>query len=251
MKCFYCRRPLDFMSLHVDHVLPISLKDIPGKLESTLTEYQINESFPGFSIEGLSNLVPSHGASCNLRKRAVVFPKAAALFYLQTTHGKLPRVLAELARLKAFADRGNALGLLATLVEGGKVSAAEVTEMLAGCEFRRSLDEPLLVTLGLNFAEAMEMRGLEATVDTQYAIACDMLESELVDAIRRLTDYSFHYTEASARSGETLSVRLVFPEVARAQAEDVPIHLITAALPWWVLLEETSYYEVYGQRYRK
>ncbi|MFQ5792712.1 MAG: HNH endonuclease [Acidobacteriota bacterium] len=251
MKCFYCDQPLDFSSMHVDHVLPESLTNDPKKLEAVLREYEIIENYPGFSLDALSNKVLSHGASCNLRKSNTIFPKQATLFYLSITHKRLPKVLAELERLNTIAERGNALGGLGRLLEKGQISDAEVGEILTQWEFRSTLDEPLVVTFGLNFAETMQMRGLQISGPSAYANACDKFEAELVGAIRSVTDHSFHYAEASARNGETLSVRLVFPALDLTDVDTLLLGSISAVMPWWELLEVTNFYRVYGCRYRE
>jgi hypothetical protein len=249
MKCFYCGQPLDFLSLHIDHVLPKSLANDPAKLEATLTEYEIIENYPGFSLGALSNMVPCHGASCNLRKSNIVLPKKATLFYLSLTHEKLPKVLTELERLSTIAERGVILGRVGTLLERRQVADTEVADLVAEWEFRSTLDEPLVVTFGLDFAQTMQIRGLQSTKEPAYAVACDQFEAELVQAIRSATHYAFHYAEASARNGETLSVRFVFPALALTDAHSLPLSNIAGGMPWWELLEVTNFYQAYGCRY--
>jgi len=249
MKCFYCGQPVEFMNLNVDHVLPHSLMDDRGRFDIVLREYEIVENFPDFSIDDLSNLVPSHGASCNLRKSDTLFPKRATLFYLTIVHNRLPRVVNELERLRITAERGEVLGGLGTLLESGDVSEREVIHILRNWAFRRTFNDPLIVTFGLNFAETLEMRGMRVTEPSGYAIICDQLESELVDLLRSTTTYPFHYAEASARNGETLSVRLVFPELGGDEIASLPLERIEKLVPWWEVLELSSFYRVYGTTY--
>ena len=250
MKCFYCGQPLDFLNMHVDHILPKSLADDPSNLEARLRQNGVIDNYPNFSLDSLSNMVPSHGASCNLRKSNIVFPKAATLFYLSISHERLPRVLVELERLNTIAERGEVLAKLGLMLEKGDISDTEISEIVAEWEFRSIIDEPLVVTYGLNFPETMEMRGLKIAEQSAYAVACDRFESELVDEIRSVTDHSFHYAEASARNGETLSVRLVFPTIDLADIDVIPLRDISSIMPWWELLEVTSFYQVYGMKYR-
>jgi len=209
MKCFYCGEPVDFMNLNIDHVLPQSLVDDSTQLDAVLRDYGIVENFPGFSIGGLSNLVPSHGASCNLRKSDTLFPKRATLFYLTLARNRVSRVVNELERLRATAQTGEVLGGLGTLLESGEVSEREVIDILRNWEFRRTSNEPVIITFGLNFADTLEMRGMTITEPSGYATISDQLESELVDLLRAKTANSFHYAEASGRNGETLSVTVV------------------------------------------
>jgi hypothetical protein len=251
MKCFYCGQPVDFMNMNVDHILPNFLSDDSKLLKNILRDYEIAENFPDFSIDGLSNLVPSHGASCNLRKSDIIFPKRATLFYLTLVHEKLPRVVNELERLRTTAERGEVLGKLGTMLESGNVSEREVVRILRVWEFRRTLNEPLIVTFGLNFGETLEMRGLIVTEPSGYAIICDQMESELVDLLRSTTTHSFHYPEASARNGETLSVRLVFPEFGIDGITSLRVERIEQLMPWWEILEVSNFYRIYGSKYEE
>jgi len=251
MKCFYCGQPVDLLSLHVDHVLPKSLANDPTRLEATLRDYEVIENYPDFSLDALSNMVPSHGASCNLRKGDAVYPKQTTLFYLSITHKSLPQILAELHRLRTTATRGDVLGKLEMLIEKGAISDSEVADVVAEWRFRSTLDEPAVVTFGLNFPNTLKMRGLETTGSSGYATTCDRLEAELVEAIRSVTDQPFHYPEVSARDGETLSVRLVFPTASLREVDTLHLDSIPAAMPWWTLLELTNFHQVYGHKYHE
>jgi len=250
MKCFYCGKPVDFMNLNIDHVLPQSLVNDNTKLDAVLRDYKIVENFPDFSIDGLSNLVPS-GASCNLLKSDTIFPKDATLFYLTRTHNKLPKVVNELERLRTKAERGEVLGGLSTLLESGKLSEREIINILRNWEFRRTSNEPVIITFGLNFADTLEMRGITTTEPSGYATICDQLESELVNLLRVETTNSFHYTEASGRNGETLSVRLVFPELEIGEVDSLPLSHIEQLMPWWEVLEVSNFYHIYGSTYEE
>lgn len=251
MKCFYCGEPVDFINLTIDHVLPQSLVDNNIPLDRVLLDYEIAENFPGFSIDSLSNLVPSHGASCNFRKSDALFPKRATLFYLTLVRDRLPKVVKELKRLRTTAERGEVLGGLGTLLESGDISEREVIDILRNWEYRRTSNQPLIITFGLNFADTLEMRGMTITEPSGYATVCDKLELELVDLLRSKTAHSFHYAEASARNGETLSVRLVFPELEIGEVDSLPLGYIKQLMPWWEVLEVSNFYSVYGSTYEE
>ena len=251
MRCFYCGKPIDFRNLNIDHVLPQSLANDISQLDAVLRDYEIEENFPGFSIDGLSNLVPSHGASCNLRKSDTLFPKPATLFHLTLSHNRRSRVVNELGHLRVTAERGQVLGGLGTLLESGEVSEREVIDIRRSWEFRRTSNEPLTITFGLNFADTLEMRGMTITEPSGYATICDKLESELVDLLRAKTAYSFHYAEDSGRNGETLSVRLVFPELESDEVGSLPLKHIVKLMPWWEVLEISNFYRVYGSTYEE
>lgn len=251
MKCFYCGEPVDFMNLNIDHILPQSLIDDSTQLDAVLRDYEIEENFPGFSIDGLSNLVPCHGALCNLRKSDTLFPKPATLFYITRAHKILSKVVIELDRLRVTAERGQVIGGLGALLESGEISIREVINILRNWEFRRLSNEPVIITFGLNFADTLEMRGMTITEPSGYATICDQLEWELVDLLRIETPNSFHYAEASGRNGETLSVRLVFPELEIGKVDSLPLSHIEQLMPWWEVLEVSNFYRVYGSTYEE
>jgi len=207
------------------------------------------ENFPDFSINDLSNLVPCHGAGCNFQKSDALFPKPATLFYLTRVRRRLPKVVSELQRLKTTPERGEVLGGLATLLERGDLSEREVLDILRDWEYRRTSNEPLIITFGLSFASTLEMRGMTIAEPSGYAIVCNQLESELADLLRSTTTHSFHYAEPSARNGETLSVRLVFPELEVDDIDCLPLGRIEQLMPWWDLLEISNYYRIYGVTY--
>lgn len=250
MKCFYCKRPVDFLNVETDHVLPQSLEANPEVLSKIEQEYEIRENFPRFSINGLTNLVPSDGAYCNVRKGNMLLPKAATLFYLSLVQRNLPKVEKELARLARSVRKGKVFSEMSVALESGAIAISEILEFLQDFESKRIKDEPLVITFGLAVAETQEMRGVRSEAAIPYPIFCDHLETELEDFLRDATSYSFHYAEASSRTGETLSVRLVFPELDLDGLDKLPLSEIEEFMPWWEILEITNFYQVYSQTYQ-
>jgi len=90
---------------------------------------------------------------------------------------------------------------------------------------------------------------MTVTETSRYATICNQLESELVNFLRAITNNSFHYTEASGRDGETLSVRLVFPELEINDVDSLQLDLIEKSMPWWEVLEVSNFYDIYGESY--
>lgn len=251
MKCFYCGQPLEFMDMHVEHIVPQHLRDNDEQRDSVLRDYEIMESFPDFSIDSLSNLAPSHGASCNLRKSDGLLPKAAILFYLTRVENNLSKVMEELERLRGAAEKGQVLGELSALVESRDISYSEVIDLIEHIRFRQIQAQPLLITLGLNYIETLEMLGIRATSQPEYAIICNQLEAELVELLRSTTDFSFHAPEPSTRDGEILSVRFVFPELRVDEITSLPVDELEQLMPWWQVLEVSNFCQVYGVMYEK
>ncbi len=250
MKCFYCWRPIDIRDVEIDHVLPQSLEANPAQLSEVEQEYEIRETFPDFSINGLTNLVPSCGANCNGRKGDRLLPKPVTLFYLSLVHRHLPKVQKELTRLARRARKSKVFGDMGVALESGTITVSEVLEFLENFEFECIRDKPLIITFGLVVAETLEMRGIPSEAVIPYPPFCDQLEIELDDILRDSTSYSFHSSEASSRTGETLSVRLVFPELDLEDLHKLPLARVEEFMPWWEILEVTDFYQVYGQPYQ-
>ena len=154
-------------------------------------------------------------------------------------------------RLRITAERGQVIGGLGTLLESGEISITEVDDILGNWEFQRTITEPLIITFGLNYFDTLEMRGMDSTEPLGYAIICTQLELELVDFLRAETPKSFHYAEASGRTGETLSVRLVFPELEISEVDSLPLSRIEQLMPWWEVVEVSNFSLIYGITYEE
>ena len=251
MECFYCERPLDFKHVTIDHVVPEYLESHPLEYQRIQSEYILEESFPRFSINDFCNWVPSDGPGCNFRKGETLLPKKVTLFYLSQVEKKLPKVAEELKRLTHNRRQGRIIGELSVALENNTISIQHVLEVLNQMEYERTKGKPLIITLGLNTDEVLASRTLPEKAIESYANLCDWLENELAEKLRVLTSYSFHYTEESARSGETLSVRLVFPELSFEERNKLNLYAIEQALPWWEVLEVTNFFQVYETTYQE
>lgn len=251
MKCFYCGEPVDFLNATVDHVVPISLSEDPEKLAKILNDYEILSSFAGFAIGELTNLVLAHGNLCNIRKSKQLLPKSTIHFYLSLIDSKLPKVLKELARIEGRSKSGKILGQVGSAVEAGEITVDEVINTLKTVKYKKIERSPIVVTFGLNWLETVGIRQFEFSEDSAYAILCNKLENELEDYLRAKTTHSFHYSEASSRTGETLSVRLVFPEINLSEVDTLPLREVEDDMPWWELLEITNFISVYEMSYEE
>lgn len=251
MKCFYCGKPVEFMDATVDHVLPKSLANDEKALNAVLSDYQINVAFPSFGIDDLTNLVPAHGNLCNGRKSNELLPKQTIHFYLGLVKKQLPNVLKELEKIQTTSRRGIALGQIATALEAGELTPNDIAEILQDIKYRQIVRSPLVATFGLNWMDTAEIRQFNLRENGAYAILCDKLENELVHFLRDNTAYSFHYPAPSQRTRETLSVRLVFPEIDIENTERLPLNAVEHEMPWWKLLEINSYQNIYGLTYNE
>jgi hypothetical protein len=251
MKCFYCGMPLDFHNLTVDHVIPEYLENNPDELARILMEYEIKKDFPDFSINDYSNWVPSDGPHCNFRKGKSIFPKAFTLFSLNRIQKNLPKVAIEIARLAKNRNETRILSQLGLALEAGETSEKEVLDFLNHLKIEQIKEEPLVITFGLKIKETLEIREFPDYLSVlTHASLCDRLESELVEFLRGSTRFSFHDTEASARTGETLSVRFVFPELSLDEIQVLNPTSAEYYMPWWHLLEVSNFYQVYNVKYK-
>lgn len=248
-KCFFCKEPISFNDLNIDHIIPQKLKEDNDKLSDVLSEYEILKSYPDFTIDSLLNLVPCHG-KCNHRKKDLLLPKETVLYYLLLTHKKISIILNEIDRLRIDKKKGEVLAELDIALEQNKISVDEILEIINSWKFRMIVDSPLVVCFGLNINETLNIRGMTTSDTAHYINICDNFESELFEFLRLKTNFSFHTSESSARNGETLSVRLVFPELKIDDVNDLPLKQINLHMPWWEILEINNYFIIYNSEYK-
>ena len=98
-----------------------------------------------------------------------------------------------------------------------------------------------VATFGVNTDDLLENRVLPAHVPRYYPLLCDWLESDLDHRLAASPLTSFYYPEPSARSGETLSVRIAF-ELPRVANE-----FSFGDLGWWELLEFLPFSYIYQE----
>ncbi|MCP3683479.1 MAG: hypothetical protein GY861_12400 [bacterium] len=150
------------------------------------------------------------------------------------------RAKAEEERIVRNLKKGNLLGKLEIALEKGIVTKAEVTRFLRRISVGREFYEPIVITFGLNIEEALS-HGLEKKdVPLSHVQLYDWLEKDLVNQLSSLLSCSFYYPESSARTGETLSVRLAFLPLDFNELENF-------TSPWWEIHEIQYHSEVYGE----
>ena len=107
-----------------------------------------------------------------------------------------------------------------------------------GIRGARPLLERWVATFGVNVGDLVSSGYLPEDAPANYPSLCDWLE---MDILRRLISpvRNARFTEASARNGETLSVRLQFDWIPRQEA------LTFGRLDWWQVLEIVPYEYLY------
>lgn len=226
----------------VDHIIPEYLSEHPEKLRRLRQDYEIDVNHPGFQINDFTNWVPAHPHKCNARKGSMIFPKRMTLLLLQEVQRHLGRVQREVEMLYRTRTQARHLGLLGVAIEKRQLSVKDVREFIEKVEREQHADEPLVLTFSLTVEELLESNSLPDGVPHEYPYLCDWLELDLVKYLRSIITTPFHYTQPSERWGDGLSVRMVFPDLNATQFENFD-------LPWWNILEATSFWEVFGERY--
>lgn len=247
--CFYCGNPLSFREVTIDHLLPEYLLDKPEELRKINLEYEIEANFSNFTINDFCNWVPSHGVGCNFSKSNTIFEKGIMLFYLHKVQKKLPKVKQELERLIKDASKNKSLSSLSFALKKEIVSVEDVVAILEEIEKERFQDEPVIIAFGLTIEDVLDQDFPGENPPENYPELCDWLEDDLVTKLTKNLSYLFLYTEASSRNGETLSVRLVFPELCLDEINNLNLKQLMQTLLWWNIVEVANFCEVYGVRY--
>lgn len=241
-RCFYCEKPLDFQEMTIDHIVPEWLIEDPQRLRKLRQEYGIDVDFPGFQVNDFANWVPAHSRRCNTLKGAEILPKKMTLLLLQDVQRRLGRVRQELEALSRKRSKAHLFGSLSAAIENKHLTVHEVRGFVAEIERAQHAQEPLVLTFGLIIEELLEHEELPTDVPREYPYLCDWLELDLVQHLRSIITTPFHYTQPSERSGEGLSVRMVFPGLNDAELQRFD-------RPWWEILEAATFWEIFGERY--
>lgn len=234
-RCFYCGQPVAFNDLEIDHIIP----------ESTSVERRTElvrklELGSDFHINSMQNLVPTHH-DCNRRKSSLELPIGRLVLALERWKKAQASIKEELQKHKQQADNDKLLSALAIQVQQGSISMREIVASIKDVPLPISTaaSEPWVLTFGTNVSELVEYDSALASRQSEYPSICDELEGDLIKDLRAQVSSLFVKTEASARNGETLSLRVAFWNLDLNKLEKVNTE------PWEVL-EIASYSELYG-----
>jgi 5-methylcytosine-specific restriction endonuclease McrA len=151
--CWLCRKPIDYASMEVDHLVPEILKRKPDRLTKALTSLGLPAAF---DINGYGNLFPACGP-CNIAKRAREFEPAPILLeWLTRARERAPEAEAIAARLKAKRAFGKSLAdVLIGLSQGTiKLTQEQLDELL---QFHKANRNPQLATAPIKISPFFEV----------------------------------------------------------------------------------------------
>jgi len=234
-RCFYCREPINFHDVTIDHVVPEYLLDKPEELQRVMIEYGLSADF---SINDYCNWVPCHGR-CNREKGTMIYRRSPKLItILETVKKQARKAKTEEQRIRKNLKKGELLGKLGIALEKGIVAKDEVAAIL---DARDDFYEPIVITFGLNIDTVLRSG---EDIPQNGVDLYDWLEKDLVDQLSSSLSCSFYYPELSQRTGETVSVRLAFVLVDFGELDSF-------TSPWWEILEIWYYSELYGEEWTK
>lgn len=122
-------------------------------------------------------------------------------------------------------------------------SLEEVAQLLADkCRTQRGQAPRsycLVATFGLVIDDLLDSEALPQGTPREYPFLCDWLEEDLLCRLSGAPISNVQRTEASARDGECLSVRVSF----EWDPHSGPLHF--GAMDWWETLEVAPYDEIY------
>lgn len=220
--------------MEVDHIIPESTTT--ERLAELIEKLELGNDF---HVDSVQNLVPTHH-DCNRRKSNSEFTEGPLMYYLELWKRKQSTVSDALKTLERQRNKERLLTALATQIEQGYLSVPEITAYIE--EVRPPAvgptSEPWVITFGARVLQILESRNASPDAEIDYPSLCDELEEDLMKDLRAQIPGLSVQTEASARSGETLSFRVAFWNLDFSRLEELNVD------PWEVL-EVAPYSELY------
>lgn len=148
-KCYMCGRPVDLLSMEVDHILPESFEQDEATLATVRQDYGLPESF---ELQWFANWMPSCGP-CNNRKRSRVFnPTPRIQLELQIAADKAEKAAALASKHVQAQQTSRNWNTIVRAHEAGELSPEILEAILAFASFHilqrepDAKDRPVLLT---------------------------------------------------------------------------------------------------------
>jgi hypothetical protein len=196
-RCFYCRVPVPYSELQVDHIVP---EKIPS---GQLAKLRSSVLPPNFEINSICNWVTCH-QGCNGRKSSFEFDPNPTGYYVGMAAKRAAKVQKIMDDFEVERANGTLLSTLKVRLEKGHLSQAAVLAVLGDLPASRQTgSDPWVVAFGANFSDPLPDDAPER--DPQLSDwLLERLDRDLASTgavFRRLDD---------DRSGEDVSVRYAF-----------------------------------------
>lgn len=242
-RCQYCKEPLIFKDIWVEHILPYKLKKTDTELKRILSEYGLPDNF---ELDDYENWLPTHH-HCNRDKGGRIPDKSEALHFIGIAKAKAIKARLEEEKCDRNLTKNKLLGKLAIGIQRKLITREELSKFLDGFSHawyhlaQKSFQE-MVVTFSLNVCALVERSVLKPNVPRDYASLCDWLEKVLIKDIASIVSSQFYYPEASARDGEMLSVRLAFLNLDLDELEGFKSS-------WWTITDISYHSDIYDEEY--
>lgn len=147
-KCFYCRIPVRYSELQIDHIVP---EKIPSCTLADLKPVLPSE----FTINAVQNWVTCH-QDCNIRKSVSVFETTALLYYIQMASRRAEKVQKIMDEFEVERQNGRLLSTLKVRIEKGHLNLAAVLTVLGDVPASEQTGtDPWIVAFGANFLDPL------------------------------------------------------------------------------------------------
>lgn len=125
-KCQYCRAPINYNDLHIDHIIAEEHARDDQRYRALLAELGLPLDF---NINSYLNLFPSH-AACNLQKSNTQFDRASLHFYLNIARTRTPSILEEAERIRSRRYTEKLLIDVTLALGVGAITDSQVSDVL-------------------------------------------------------------------------------------------------------------------------
>ena len=233
-KCFYCSEPVFYKDLEIDHIVPEKIT------ADQLIQLRSRIALPAnFELNAVCNLVPTHH-NCNNHKSGILMDDNAIVFYVQLWAQKQNQIQREIEKHVKAAARDRYLIGVSKLIESGELTKQEIWQIISKIQpsVRPTPQDPLVITFGINVSDLLASGAAPPKAGDTYITVCDWLESDLLFRVSGSLPTLAAQPEASARNGETLSVRIAFWNLDLDRLDQFD-------LSHWEILEIANFTELY------
>lgn len=150
MKCFWCKKQLEFAECKIDHVIPKTVSKIV--LSSIIKEYNLGSDF---SASGYENWVPSCSPCLRARAKGAYRPTPALPGLFKLIRINLPKIEAKVDQIERNQSIEAQLREIVQKLESGEVSQ-EYAEQVIG-PFLRSIEGTPNGTVEFRLSESVRL----------------------------------------------------------------------------------------------